>query len=143
MGRIDFYILPTAEPRAAELFTCRLVEKAFAQDHRIYVRTRDRPQAELMDELLWTFRQGSFLPHAVVDAAEDEPILLGEGLPNEVRHDLLINLGDELPPQWKAYRRLAEVIDQRPERLEQARRRFRSYRECGYRPHYHRLEGES
>lgn len=142
MERIDFYILPTAEPGAAEQFTCRLVEKAFAQDHRIFVRTVDRRQAELLDELLWTFRQGSFLPHGLA-GGEDEPVLLGDTVPAAATHDLLINLGGELPPQWEAFQRLAEVVDQQPQRLEQARARFRNYRDRGYRPHYHKLEADA
>lgn len=140
MERIDFYILPTAEPRAVELFTCRLAEKAYTQDHRIFIRTRDQAQTELLDELLWTFRQGSFLPHGPAAAGEDEPILLGETVPPTAQHDLLINLGSALPPQWESFQRLAEVVDQHPELLEAARMRFRSYRERGYHPHYHKLE---
>jgi len=141
--RIDFYILANSELRAAEIFTCRLAEKAFAQDHRIFIRTRSPDQTERLDELLWTFRQGSFLPHGLAAAGEDEPIWLGEAIPAEIRHDLLINLGDELPPQWEQFQRLAEVVASQPEQLAQARERFRSYRQHGYQPKSHNLESES
>ncbi|HEX5513487.1 MAG TPA: DNA polymerase III subunit chi, partial [Gammaproteobacteria bacterium] len=67
------------------------------------------------------------------------PILLGDALPAEVRHDLLINLGGDLPPQWEQFQRLAEVVESQPELLAQARARFRSYRERGYRPESHNL----
>jgi DNA polymerase-3 subunit chi len=137
--RIDFYVLDSADQRAAELFTCRLTEKAFGQSHRIYIRTRDRAQAEALDELLWTFRQGSFVPHALAAPKTDEPVLIGEAVPTE-GFDLLINLGDELSADWERFGRLAEIVDQTPQVLEAARQRFRRYRERGFEPHYHKLE---
>lgn len=143
MERIDFYILPGAEPRATELFTCRLVEKAYGQDHRIFIRAIDGQQAASLDELLWTFRQGSFLPHGLARGAADEPILIGDEVPDEPRHHLLINLGGDLPPQWERFQRLAEVVDQRPGLIDQARQRFRQYRDSGYSPHYHKLEADA
>jgi len=139
--RIDFYILPGAGRRAAELFACRLAEKAFAQGHRIFVRTEDRHQAEVLDELLWTFRAGSFVPHALLGADDEAPVQLGDALPARAA-DLLINLGGALPEGWEAYDRLAEVVDQRPEVVTEARRRFRRYRKLGYPPHYHKLDKE-
>ena len=140
--RIDFYILASAKPQAAELFACRLAEKAYAQDHRIFIRTRSRAQAESLDELLWTFRQSSFLPHGLV-GGEDEPILLGDTVTAEVTHDLLINLSDELPPHWERFRRLAEVVEPEPALLAQARERFRFYRRHGYQPISHNLGSRS
>lgn len=143
MERIDFYILADADARAAEIFTCRLAEKAYAQDHRIFIRTRNAAQSDSLNELLWTFRQGSFLPHGLAAAGEDEPILLGESVPDPVQHDLLINLGGELPPQWEQFQRLAEVVEAQPALLAQARERFRSYRQRGYQPHSHNLGSDS
>lgn len=139
MERIDFYVLPSADQREAELFTCRLADKAFNQSHRIFIRTRDREQAEALDELLWTFRQGSFVPHALAEPQADEPVLIGEALPTEAS-DLLINLASDLPPGWERFGRLAEIVDQTPQVLEAARQRFRLYRERGLEPHYHKLE---
>jgi len=141
--RIDFYILASAEPRAAAFFACRLADKAFAQGLRIFVRVRDRQQAELLDELLWTFRQGSFLPHGFAEDGADEPIVLGTQPPAEPSHELIINLAAEPPANWERYQRLAEVVEQEPGQLEQARMRFRLYRDHGHTPNYHKLEQES
>jgi len=141
--RIDFYILAAPDLQAGALFACRLADKAFGQGLRIYVRVRDRQQALQLDELLWTFRQGSFLPHALAERAPDEPIVLGEQPPAEPQHDLIINLATDPPAHWQNYRRLAEVVVQAPAELEQARARFRLYRDHGHAPNYHKLERES
>lgn len=140
MEQIDFYILSTSEAQAAGVYTCRLAEKAYTQGFRLFILTRDRQQAELLDELLWTFRPDSFLPHALADSSLDEPILLGEQLPDEIDHDYLINLGLALPPQWQQFRRLAEIVEQQQEALAQARQRFRTYRNAGYPPNHHDIE---
>jgi DNA polymerase III subunit chi len=137
--RVDFYIL--ADLDGAEPFTCRLTEKAYDQGHRIFIRARDAAQAQALDRLLWSFRQGSFLPHARSAAATDEPIVLGvAGEAEPDRGDLLINLAADLPPQWHGFARLAEVVAGEPA-LAAARRRFRHYREAGTDPHYHKLDG--
>lgn len=144
MDRIDFYILSAPEQSAADLFTCRLAEKALGQELQVFIRVRDRSQAEALDELLWTFRQGSFVPHALVETAiEEDPVVIGEHWPEHGARDLLINLGDDLPAGWEEFQRLAEVVEQNPTRLEAARARFRQYRDGGLEPHYHKLEADS
>ena len=65
MTRIDFYILADSAQRSRALFVCRLAEKAYRMKHPIYIHTESEQQSALMDDLLWTFSQGSFLPHAL------------------------------------------------------------------------------
>jgi DNA polymerase-3 subunit chi len=142
--RIDFYPVLSSEARAIELFACRLAEKAHAQAHRIFIRTADREQAQALNELLWTFRQGSFVPHALADAADPEDtVLIGNELPEHADRDLLINLAPSLAPGWQQFRRLAEVFGQDPAALEEARQRFRHYRSQGFNPETHKLEAEA
>lgn len=140
MPRVDFYILETAGPQAREMLACRLAEKAFGRGHRIHIRTESREQAALLNELLWTFRQGSFLPHALAARAEGEPIIIGEGPVPPDADDLLINLGPDVPPEYPQFQRIAEVADQQPETLSRARARFRGYRDQGLEPTSHKLE---
>ena len=82
MTQVDFYILNDRQPRTAALFTCRLTEKAFKKGHKVFINTGSEQQLRQVDDLLWTFRAGSFLPHAVYsdDAVTDHPILLGHNI---------------------------------------------------------------
>jgi len=137
--RVDFYILPGDSARERALFACRLADKAYQQGHRLFLRVGSAAEAASLDELLWTFRQGSFLPHARVEQAEGEPILLGETEPDDARRDVLVNLADSLPPSWRDYGRVAEVVNQAPEVLQSSRRRFRAYRDEGLEPHTHQM----
>ena len=140
MPQVDFYILESSGPRAREMLACKLAEKAFGRGHRIHIRAEDRDQAALLNELLWTFRQGSFLPHALLDQAEGEPIIIGEGAIPPGADDVLINFGPDVPAQYKQFQRIAEVADQQPETLSRARARFRGYRDQGLEPTSHKLE---
>lgn len=140
MERIDFYILSTANLQAADEFICRLAEDAYTEGRRVFIRTRDRQQAEQLDELLWSFRADSFLPHALAEQTQDEPILLGEHVPAEISHDFLINFGPEAPPGWQRFKRLAEVVERQETALAHARQRFRVYRDAGFPPNHHEIE---
>lgn len=142
MTRVDFYVLPNADPAQRSLLACRLAEKAYSQGLKVYIHTASDNESQQLDELLWTFRQGSFLPHAIHTAGDDEPpaILLGHAHEPSSHIDVLINLGTEIPPFFSRFERVAELVDQRPELLEQSRERFRFYRERGYDPNSHQLK---
>ncbi len=92
--RIDFYVLPATDVGARLHFTCRLTEKVYGMQHRIHAHMGSSGQARELDELLWTFRQGSFLPHSLSVSATDAlaPITIGYDEPADVSGDLLINL---------------------------------------------------
>ena len=62
MTRIDFYLLPVAEPHGKLSFACRLAEKAFREGCQVHVHASDADEAAAMDALLWSFRDTSFVP---------------------------------------------------------------------------------
>lgn len=142
MTRVDFYVLPNADSAQRSLLACRLAEKAYSQGLKVYIHTSSDGESQQLDELLWTFRQGSFLPHAVHTEANAEPpaILLGHAHEPFTHTDVLINLGTEIPLFFGRFARVAELVDQRPELLAQSRERFRFYRERGYDPNTHQLK---
>lgn len=142
MTRVDFYVLPNADPAQRSLLACRLAEKAYSQGLKVYIHTASEAESQQLDELLWTFRAGSFLPHAIHATSEDEPpaILLGHAHEPSSHIDVLINLGAEIPLFFSRFERVAELVDQRPELLAQSRERFRFYRERGYDPNSHQLK---
>lgn len=138
--RVDFYILPEDSARERALFACRLAEKAYQQGHRLLLRVGDAAEAASLDELLWTFRQGSFLPHARVDQADGEPILISTEVSEHTPRDVLVNLAESLPAHWDEHTRVAEVVNQADSVLQSSRVRFRAYREHGAEPHIHRMD---
>ena len=142
MTRVDFYVLPDADPAKRSVLACKLAEKAYGQGLKVYIHTSSDGESQQLDELLWTFRQGSFLPHAVYTEGNNEApaILLGHAHEPSTHTDMLINLSPEIPLFFSRFERVAELVDQRPELLAQSRERFRFYRERGYDLNTHQLK---
>lgn len=142
MTRIDFYLLENAEPAARDLAACRLAHKAFALGHRIYILTEGSESARRLDELLWTFSAGSFVPHALHSGEEPDartPVLIGDVAPPESFHDVLITTAREVPACFSRFERVAEIVGGSEDEKQQARGRFRHYRERGYTLQTHQL----
>ena len=144
MPQVDFYISPDNRPEARERLCCRLAEKAYRAGRRVYIHTASNAQAMRLDELLWTWRDGSFLPHALYPAAEGDPspVLIGHRPEPPAENQVLINLADAPPPFAERFQRLLEPVAGDDHARTQARHRFRSYRERGYTLESHELSGQ-
>ena len=142
MTRIDFYVLSSQGDDARLNFACRLTDKAFGLGQHVFLHAGDDLQARRLDDMLWTFKAGSFVPHALADArSEPEPVQIGSGSePANAQWDVLINLAHEVPEFFSRYQRVAEVIDEQPERRSQGRDRYRFYKERGYQIHTHNMQ---
>ena len=147
MTRIDFYILASKKPDAAEHTACRLAEKAYGLKHTIYIHTSGQQQTAQLDKLLWTFRDGSFVPHQLhsANAINDSPVIIGHETCSDAElathHQLLINLEQTVPPFFSRFERVAEIVSADESQRNSARERFKFYRERGYELQTHELAG--
>jgi DNA polymerase-3 subunit chi len=140
MARIDFYVLGRPGRDARLKFACRLAEKAWRLDNTVHIVTSDDATARELDELLWTFRDGSFVPHERLGHGEPEsPVTIGTHGGDQPRRDLLINLGDDLPPGIDAFPRIAELVTSDDETRSEGRRRFTEYRNQGHELETHQV----
>lgn len=146
--QVDFYIIAEDTGNSRLLLACRLTEKAYKLGHRIYIHTARSAQAEQLDELLWSFKQNSFVPHALCteDAVPSAhtAVLLGWQQPSaatlaHIDCDVLLNLATRVPDFFSQFNRIVEVVDQNEQVLRESRERFRYYREQGLTPTSHRL----
>lgn len=145
MTRVDFYISQDSAPLARERIGCRLVNKAFSQGHRVHVHLADEAAARRVDDLLWTFSDRAFVPHAVegdplLEQPSDTPtVVLGFSGAPAAGCDVLINLGDDVPEFFSQVERVAEIIDGGERNRGKGRERFRFYRDRGYPLNSHNL----
>jgi DNA polymerase III subunit chi len=142
--QVDFYILESDSDDARLAVACKIVDKATQLDHHVFIHSTSDDEALKLDALLWTFSQGSFIPHRVVRAEVDqpplEPVLIGVNqTPGPGRWDVLINLASDVPEFFSRYARVAEVVDANTERREQSRGRYRFYRDRGYKLNTHNV----
>lgn len=145
MTRVDFYVLPPGDARALHVWACRLAEKAYRAGHHVYLRAKDEMEARLLDDLLWSFRAGGFVPHLRLSAEpadEFTPVTLGtagETPPDDA--DVLINLGDDIPDWHGRFARIAELVSADPLSRQVSRNHFGHYKRQGYAPETHALDG--
>ena len=141
MTRVDFYILNQAGQHSRQTFACRLAEKVYKLDQTVHIHTRSTDDADRLDELLWTFRDGSFVPHERLTAATEHtsPVTIGcEGESVEPR-DVLINLCDEVPAFAESFPRVAELVTSDDDSKQTGRRRFAAYRDQGHKLETHKV----
>lgn len=139
MTRVGFYIVENRDAESRTRLALRLTEKAHQRGHRVFINCESETQARELDALLWSFRPASFLPHALVTLKHEEQICLGWGQEPKAHDDLLINLQMEVPAFIGRFHRVAELVNQEPQRLEALRDSWRHYRERGYALEEHRL----
>jgi DNA polymerase-3 subunit chi len=135
MTQVDFYILTQPGASARNQLVCKVADKAFRSGHRVYVYAGDPQQVQEIDQLLWTFSQGSFAPHEAYTGTlrnGHTPILIGDREAPDNWHDVLISLVDEVPDFFSRFDRVIEVVDGDEHRKKNARKRFRFYRDRGY-----------
>ncbi|MDY6942693.1 MAG: DNA polymerase III subunit chi [Pseudomonadota bacterium] len=134
MTRISFYVLTRQSTDERFIAACRIAEKAYQQGHGVYLHTESPIAAERVDQLLWTFRQGSFVPH-VRHEHDDQtsPVVIGhDSRPQPRVHDVMINLTREVPLFFGQFERLVELVADDDQDRQSGRERFRFYRDRGY-----------
>ena len=139
MTRVGFYVVQAAEHGHRLQLAARLADKAFQQGHRIFINAADERQAQALDELLWSFRPASFLPHGLVDGQHSDAVAIGWGQEPVGHNDLLINLQLETPRFFSRFKRVAEVVTQDPQSLAALRKAWLFYKERGYELEKHDL----
>jgi DNA polymerase III subunit chi len=140
--RVDFYLTEGAGADVRLRLACRIAEKAYLAKQKVVVLL-DEPEAlRRFDELLWTFGDGSFVPHdtvAAAGAACEAPVALTTGALPADHTDVLLNLSGAVPPFFEKFARVAEFLDARPEVRAAGRERFKSYRAKSIEPQTHNV----
>ncbi|HUH91181.1 MAG TPA: DNA polymerase III subunit chi [Lysobacter sp.] len=73
--RADFYLIQKPRFRNEPLLlVCELAAKASEAGMSCVILARDSAQAELLDDLLWSFKPDAFVPHQIFD-----PEMMDEG----------------------------------------------------------------
>ena len=139
MTRVGFYVVQAADQGQRLQVAARLADKAFQQGHRIFINAVDETQARSLDELLWSFRPASFLPHGLHGQEHADSIAIGWGQEPENHNDLLIDLQLNIPRFFSRFARVAEVVTQDPASLEALRASWKFYQERGYQLEKHDL----
>lgn len=133
MSKVNFYLLKNGESSEQYVFACRLCEKILSQQLKAYIHTDTLEQAQYLDDLLWSYRPESFLPHCLIDTDVDEDvnIVIGYADKNQKDFDVLVNLSQEIPEFHTNFSRIVEIIPANDESKAQGRLRWKRYKDAG------------
>ncbi len=112
-----------------------LLSKAYDRGHKIVVKMCDKAEVERMNEHLWTFQGGSFLPHGSVKNgdADVQPVWLTDADENPNKADVLILCADVESDIVGDFDLCCEMLNgQNPNSVSAARARWKVYKEAGY-----------
>ena len=132
MAEVWFYHL---ERSPLERVLPDLLEKTLAKGWKALVRTVAQERAESLDQILWTYRDESFLPHGMTGEplAERQPVLITTGEENANGAQALFLLDGAEPGSVAAYERCIILFDGRDEsQLALARARWKSLKAEGF-----------
>ena len=104
--------------------------------------TADGEEARQLDDLLWTFRDRSFVPHELVTPGKASTARVLIGTPESAAGtsaDILINVSDLMPEDPERFARIVEAVDGEQARRQAGRQRYRAYRDRGLSPETHNV----
>ncbi len=142
MSQIDFYVLPENSKR--ERFACALIQKVWKQGNDVYINARSEAEAIAFDDLLWSFRDTSFLPHCLAsdDSFENVPIIIGHDNQIPANTSIMINLADQIPQESGKIERILEIVAGGESERQRARKRYADYRHQGHIINNHKIESK-
>ena len=143
MTQIDFYVVDEDTPDAWLRYACRLIEKAYTMGLHIHIHTADEMMTRQMDDLLWTFRDRSFIPHQhTCESNELCAVTLNHDDLNDMidsKREVLVNLCGEVPANYQQFNRIVEIVGNDDAMKKTARARFKAYKDHGETPTHHQV----
>ncbi len=134
MTQVEFHVAPPQGRRAHDSYVCELIERAWRAGRAVHVHCADAAAVSALDDLLWTFRDVSFVPHAVAGAegASLVRVQLGAGSGAPAITEVLVNLDHEVPAFFSQFEQVIETSGADEESRRHARLRYRFYKDRGY-----------
>lgn len=128
-SQIFFIELPTSNKLK---FVCDITERFYNQNHPVAIYAGDPKSVTQIDQLLWTWKQDSFIPHSRYSEQDNTPVTLYA--PGEEIMDTKVLIQFE-PFSFEEMSRFTYVIDfaemYDKTRLNDSRRRYKELRDSG------------
>jgi len=139
MSRVDFYILSGGT--GIDRFACTIAAKAWSIGNRVHIHVPSGEMARKLDDLLWTFRDISFIPHEIVKEISnvETPVTIGFGNSFPEQSQVMINLDSKIPPFTSNFERIVEIVGGNETDKQHARQRYRQYKDQDYETYDHKI----
>lgn len=142
MPEVKFYILSTDSQEQRQRFACKLIEKIYRSGQNCFVMTDSEQQSQLLDDLLWSFRATSFIPHQIQKQEApgvENKILIGHQAAPEQWQSNLLNLSSNYPKQLNNTQYILEILDNSEQCKAAGRLRYRQYQQANFKIETHQM----
>jgi len=147
MIEVDFYILPDDQLSNLQRYACQLAEIHWQSGKRVLIQTDGADDSQSLDDLLWSIRDDSFIPHGIATlepSDQQQPILISHQKINDSNFQSIINLSSRAADLTKeninSDTNIEEILNQNELRKQAGRENYKIYRDFGYTLKHHTLE---
>jgi len=131
MAVINFYHLTDQDINRA---AARLLEKVITSGQRAVVLCANDQHCQIINEYLWTFSPGSFLPHGMTPDPHSahQPIWVTSKIENPNQADIVVTLQIDHAVDMTSFNKCLDLFDGlESSTLELARNRWKAYKNSG------------
>ena len=144
--QVDFYLISNQVQNAKFKLASRLGNKLQRLDQSALVITDNEQATALLDEVMWSFSDTSFLAHDRIANEEHlSSIQIGDANQTsskllEKEYNVLINISSEVPIFNHHFARIAEIVEADEDSKTAARVRYKRYQTEGFEIKTHNIE---
>lgn len=139
MTQVDFYLLKQINLSACYRFSCRFAEQAYQADQALYYLVDTIEQAQQLNDLLWTWRDISFIPHCLDGSEAVEKIRIGTCAPLSLEKYFLVNLTPQVLDFFTDFVVVVEIVPDESHAKRCAREKYKIYQQKKIEITIHRL----
>lgn len=113
---------------------------AWERKQDIFIITATESSGKQLDELMWQYPEGRFLPHTRAGAGDATRAAVNIGTISGLKPtDVVINLCQEAVPEPERFSRVLEIVPYATDERDASRLKYKNYRELGLKPRTHEI----
>ena len=128
--KVDFYVYELSDYQFYQRLVCNLVEEAYIQENNILLLCENEESCENLDELLWTFKDISFIPHE--KKLKNKILTQHINITKKKQSLILMNLTYSFPDSFETYDRVIEMSGYDENSRQKARLNFKRYKTMNF-----------
>ena len=115
---------------------CDVIESEFSKGNKIVVNVSDGDEGNNLDNMLWSWKQSTFIPHNFSDSLvnnNQDPVLISSDIKENISYDTLILVHPAELEICNYYKKVIDFAEKyNPTKLETDRKRYKLYRDKKY-----------
>ena len=112
---------------------CDVVENEFTNGNKVVVNVSDEEEGKVLDNMLWSWKQSSFIPHSLVTSLSEsanDPVLITTDISENVSYETMILVNPTNIEKFDNYNTVIDFAEKyNPTKIETDRKRYKLYRD--------------